>query len=126
MSCEYEEENESEYFDKTEGLLDEDKYNYWELYYYTKDVCYNMFVEKGVLDEMEYSHFFEYIMNIVKGEREWVKLETRRTECVEWWYQEYKREVFEIKRCIERYIQTEVSLKNVKDFCYTYSSSGYF
>jgi hypothetical protein len=131
MYCEDEEENECR-IDKNEGLLDEDRYDYWELYYNTKDVCYNMYVEKGVLDEMGYSHFFDYIMNIVKGEREWVELEsfevfrTYKKECMEWWFQEYKREVFEIKRCIERYIQTEVSLKNVKDLCYTYSSSGYF
>lgn len=124
----------TEYEDDTvynEVVLDEDKYDYWELYYNTKEVCHNLFAEKVVLDEMNYAHFFEYILNITNGgEMQWVKLENTdifkitRKKCAEWWKEEYKRELFEIKLCIEKYLRTEINFKNVSDFCYTYSSSG--
>ena len=42
-------------------ILDEDRCDYLELYDSVREIVYNFFAEKGILNEMEYYHFFEYI-----------------------------------------------------------------
>lgn len=101
-------------------LIDEEKYDYWDLYYEILEYIHGYFLEGYVLNRVSYGDFFEYMMSIKKGIR-WGN-SYKNEKRVRVWYSEKKECIKGIKKMIEReMIETEVNEDDLKEFCYVYS-----
>ena len=103
-------------------LIDEEKYDYWELYYEILEYIHSYFLTGYMLNEVSYFEFFKYMMSIKRRVR-WDNSykNEKRVRDEEVWYNENKRYIKEIRKMIEKEIEKEIDEDDLKGFCYMYS-----